>query len=92
MLRAIIRLQLRRVEARVQASHHVPFTFDDDVVGLIARRCTQLDSGGRMIDAILTNSLLPRISTEVLSRVLDGRTIAGVHVTAQDEEFTYVFD
>jgi type VI secretion system protein VasG len=92
MLRAIIRLQLRRVEERVRASHKVPFTFDDEVVGLIAKRCTRLDSGGRMIDAILTNSLLPRISTEVLTRVLDGRTIARVHVAAQDEEFTYAFD
>jgi type VI secretion system protein VasG len=45
-----------------------------------------------MIDAILTNSLLPRISTEVLTRLLDGRTIARVHVAAQDEDFTYVFD
>jgi type VI secretion system protein VasG len=92
MLRAIIRLQLRRVEERVQSSHKVPFTFDDDVVGLIAKRCTRLDSGARMIDAILTNSLLPRISTEVLTRLLDGRTISRVHVAAQDEDFTYVFD
>jgi type VI secretion system protein VasG len=92
MLRAIIRLQLRRVEDRVRNSHKVPFTFDDDVVGLIAKRCTQLDSGGRMIDAILTNSVLPRISTEVLTRVLDGRTIASVHVGAAGEEFTYAFD
>jgi type VI secretion system protein VasG len=92
MLRAIIRLQLRRVEERVRASHKVPFTFDDEVVGLIAKRCTRLDSGGRMIDAILTNSLLPRISTEVLTRVLDGRTIARVHVATEGEEFTYAFD
>jgi type VI secretion system protein VasG len=92
MLRAIIRLQLRRVEERVRASHKVPFTFGDEVVGLIAKRCTRLDSGGRMIDAILTNSLLPRISTEVLTRVLDGRTIARVHVATEGEEFTYAFD
>jgi type VI secretion system protein VasG len=92
MLRAIIRLQLRRVEERGRDSHKVPFTFDDEVVGLIAKRCTRLDSGGRMIDAILTNSLLPRISTEVLTRVLDGTTIARVHVATQGEEFTYVFD
>jgi type VI secretion system protein VasG len=92
MLRAIIRLQLRRVEDRVRNSHKAPFTFDDDVVDLIAKRCTQLDSGGRMIDAILTNSVLPRISTEVLTRVLDGRTISAVHVGAESEEFTYGFD
>ena len=76
MLRAIIRLQLGRVAQRVTRTHQVPFTFDEDVVGQIAVRCTRLESGGRMIDAILTNSLLPRISTEFLTRVIDGKALA----------------
>ena len=59
MLGAIIRLQLGRIERRVRAQHKIPFTYDDDVVKLIASRCTELESGGRMIDAILTNTLLP---------------------------------
>ncbi|SAL53259.1 Clp protease ATPase [Caballeronia sordidicola] len=92
MLRAIIRLQLGRVAERVTRTHQVPFTFDEDVIGQIAVRCTRLESGGRMIDAILTNSLLPRISTEFLSRVIDGKTLARVHVGVEAEEFTYVFD
>ncbi len=93
MLRAIIRLQLQRVEARVRDSHKVPFTFDDEVVGLIAKRCTQLDSGRADDRCDPHDSVLPRISTEVLTRVLDGRTIAAVHVGAEEsEEFTYAFD
>ncbi|AET92512.1 chaperone [Burkholderia sp. YI23] len=92
MLRAIIRLQLGRVAERVTSTHRVPFTYDDDVVAQIALRCTRLESGGRMIDAILTNSVLPRISTEYLSRVMAGTALSRVHVGVEDEEFTYAFD
>ncbi|SPB13810.1 ATPase AAA [Caballeronia novacaledonica] len=92
MLKAIIRLQLRRVADRVTGTHRVPFTCDDGVIAQIALRCTRLESGGRMIDAILTNSVLPRISTEYLSRVMNGETLARVHVGVANEEFTYAFD
>lgn len=92
MLHTIIRLQMRRIEERVARTHQVPFTYEDGVVGLIAARCTRMESGGRMIDAILTNSLLPRISTEFLSRVIDGRSIRKVHVGVTDSELTYAFE
>ncbi|MFM0388180.1 type VI secretion system ATPase TssH [Paraburkholderia dipogonis] len=92
MLRAIIRLQLGRVAERVTRTRQVPFTYDEAVVAQIALRCTRLESGGRMIDAILTNSVLPRISTAFLARVIDGRTLARVHVGVEQEEFTYAFD
>ncbi|MFM0118363.1 type VI secretion system ATPase TssH [Paraburkholderia sp. RL18-101-BIB-B] len=92
MLRAIIRLQLGRVADRVTRTHQVPFTYDEAVIAQIALRCTRLESGGRMIDAILTNSVLPRISTEFLTRVMDGRSLARVHVGVEQEEFTYAFD
>src|SRR5260370_36573772 len=59
MLRAIIRLQLRRVEERGRASHKVPFTFDDEVGGLIAKPSTPLASGGRLTDASSTKSRPP---------------------------------
>jgi len=70
MIGAIARLQLGRIAKRVQENHRVPFTYDDAVVRLIASRCTELESGGRMIDAILTNTMLPRISEEFLRRML----------------------
>ncbi|WP_118178754.1 type VI secretion system ATPase TssH [Paraburkholderia phosphatilytica] len=92
MLGAIIRLQLGRIEKRVRDSHKIPFTYDDDVVKLIASRCTELESGGRMIDAILTNTLLPRISTEFLTRLMSSQTISKVQISARDDEFIYIFD
>jgi type VI secretion system protein VasG len=92
MLDAIIRLQLSRIERRIVEQHGVSFTYDDAMVRQIAARCTEFESGGRMIDAILTNTLLPRISAEFLTRLIDGRSVAKVEVSAHDGEFTYAFD
>jgi len=91
MIGAIARLQLGRIQKRVEGRHRVPMTFDDEVIRLITSRCTELESGGRMIDAILTNTLLPKVSQEFLKRMIAGETIEGVHVTVADEEFDYQF-
>ena len=91
MIGAITRLQLGRIKKRVMESHKVPFTFDDEVVKLIASRCTELESGGRMIDTILTNTLLPSISAEFLNRMMEGSAIERVHVSVADGEFVYGF-
>ena len=91
MIGAITRLQLGRIKKRVLESHKVPFTFDDEVVKLIASRCTELESGGRMIDTILTNTLLPSISAEFLKRMMEGSVIERVHVSVADGEFVYGF-
>jgi type VI secretion system protein VasG len=92
MIGTIARLQLGRIERRIRESHDIPFTYDDDVVKLIAERCTELESGGRMIDAILTNTVLPRISEELLRRMLEGHPIERVHVSVEAGEFDYGFD
>jgi type VI secretion system protein VasG len=88
----IARLQLDRIKKRVAANHKIPFSYDDAVVKLVVSRCTELESGGRMIDAILTNTLLPRISHEMLTRLMEGRAVAKVAVTAKDGELEYAFD
>jgi type VI secretion system protein VasG len=92
MIARIIRLQLSRIAARIADHHGVPFTYEEAVVDLISSRCTEPESGGRMIDAILTNTMLPSISAAFLQRVLEGEKIERVHVTVQDGEFGYSFD
>ncbi|NEX22390.1 type VI secretion system ATPase TssH [Thiorhodococcus mannitoliphagus] len=92
MIGAIARLQLGRIAKRVQENHRVPFTYDDAVVKLIASRCTELESGGRMIDAILTNTVLPRISEEFLTRMMEGKPIARVDIGVEAGEFRYGFE
>jgi type VI secretion system protein VasG len=88
----ITRLQLGRIEKRVAEYHKVPFTYTDDVVALIRSRCTELESGGRMIDANLTKTVLPTISEEFLTRMVEGKSVDRIHVTVENEQFSYVFD
>jgi type VI secretion system protein VasG len=60
-------------------------------VKLIAARCTEPESGGRMIDAILTNTVLPRISNEFLTRLSLGSPTASVELSVAQSDFQYAF-
>jgi type VI secretion system protein VasG len=92
MLGSIVELQLGRITRRVRERYSVPFQYDPSVVQLITKRCTEVESGGRMIDAVLTNTLLPEISRELLMRTLDGRPIQKVAVSVRDDAFEYAFE
>jgi type VI secretion system protein VasG len=92
MLGQIVKLQLDRIKKRVEARYKIPFEYGEDVVKLVVSRCTESESGGRMIDAILTNTMLPDISREFLTRMMEGAPVARVGVAAQDGQFQYIFD
>ena len=91
VIKAIIKLQLSRIEKRIMENHAIPFSYDDDVVQLIADRCTELESGARVVDAILTNTVLPTISEEFLTRMVGGEGVLGIHVSVDDNTFGYSF-
>jgi len=91
MLGQIVKLQLGRIKKRVEARYKIPFTVGDEVVKLVVSRCTESESGGRMIDAILTNTMLPDISKEFLNRMLEGKPIERVTVGVADGNFSYTF-
>ncbi len=92
MIALITKLQLGRISKRIEANHKIPFSYDDNVVKLITERCTELESGGRMIDSILTNTMLPVISTEFLKRMMTGASAERVHISVNEGEFAYQFD
>jgi len=92
VLQRIIKLNLARVQKRVLENHKVPFTYDESVPQLISKRCTELERGARMVDALITNTLLPEIGREFLSRLASGSIIRRVHVGATDKDFTFAFD
>ena len=92
MLGSIVRLQLGRIGSRVREQYGIPFTYDQSVVDLVIARCTEVESGGRMIDAVVTNSLLPQMSRELLRRNLDGVPATKAEVKATPSEFTFQFD
>ena len=92
MIAEITKLQLNRIKKRVEAAHGVPFEYTPAVVDQIVSRCQEVESGGRMIDAIVTNTMLPDISGEFLRRMMTGNAVARVALDVKDGNFTYSFD
>ena len=84
ILRLIIKLQLGKIKNRISDNHGAHFTYDDSVIDVVASRCTDVDSGARNVYNILTGTLLPEMSGEVLSRMASGEGIKNVHVTVAD--------
>jgi type VI secretion system protein VasG len=91
ILADIVRLQLDRIARRIGDHHKIAFTYDTEVVDHMVSRCTEYESGGRMIDTILTNTVLPRISQEILTCLLQTRTINSAHLSLVGGEFIYAF-
>ncbi len=89
LLKDIVRLQLGRIQQRIQENHGVTLEYGEEVVDLIVSRCQEIDSGARMIDAILTNTLLPEISRRFLERMLEGKPPSPVRVTVHEGEFRF---
>jgi type VI secretion system protein VasG len=89
MLGGIIRLQLNRIGKRIKENHNAQFVFGDDVVEHIVSRCNDPDSGGRMIDNIITNTLLPSLSRAFLKRSLGKEDVSEARVTVENGEFAY---
>ena len=92
MLARIVRLQLGRIKKRVEANHRIPFGFSDEAVALIVRRCNNAEAGGRIIDSILTNTVLPKISVEYLTRTSRGEAMKSIELGAEAGEFSYGFE
>jgi type VI secretion system protein VasG len=91
ILGRIVRLQLDRIKRRVEERYQIPFEYGEDVVELVVSRCTESESGGRMIDAILTNTMLPDISREFLVRMIGGEAVRKLSLNVDNQVFQYHF-
>ena len=89
MLAGIVRLQLKRIANRIADHHKARFEADQGAVDLIVSMCNDPDSGGRVIDNIITNTILPALSREILKRTLAREAITFAKVSAADGAFTY---
>jgi len=85
VMRRIIKLQLGRIGRRMRDNHNAAFSYDDALIDCIAGRCKEVQSGARNVDHILTRSLLPEVSQEVLARMAQGQALTSVHVGVDDQ-------
>lgn len=89
-LRRIIVLKLAKVQRRLQETHNISLQYDEALLDEVARRCTEVESGARNVDNILTNTLLPEISREILVRLAEGRKLESIHAgIGPDGGFVY---
>ncbi|SNY42976.1 type VI secretion system protein VasG [Arsukibacterium tuosuense] len=91
-LAMITRLQLQRIEKRLQQHYNASFSYDQTVIDAIVSRCQDAGSGARTIHNILQNSLLPELSVLILQRSAEQQQIAQVSLSFNDEKFDYLID
>jgi type VI secretion system protein VasG len=89
MLAGIVRLQLGRVGKRIEENHRAKFIADQSAIDQIVSLCHDPDSGGRVIDNVITNTILPALSREILQRSLAREDIHEAKVSAANGAFVY---
>jgi type VI secretion system protein VasG len=89
-LKKIIVLKLGKIQRRIQENHKIALAYDDKFIDAVASRCTEVESGARNVDNILTNSLLPDISRQILGRMAEGEKLSAIDVGIGDDgRFVY---
>jgi type VI secretion system protein VasG len=89
-LKKIIVLKLGKIQRRLQESHQVTLSYDQALIDEVAKRCTEVESGARNVDNILTNTLLPSISRQILGQIAEGQKPEAIHVgIGEDGSFVY---
>jgi type VI secretion system protein VasG len=89
-LKRIIGLKLGKIQRRLYENHKINLICDDALTDEVARRCTEVESGARNVDNVLTNTLLPEISRQILGRIAEGRKLDSIRVgVAADGSFLY---
>ena len=84
-MRQIIKLQLGRIATRLRTNHNASFTYKDELIECIVGRCREVETGTHNVDHILTRTLLPEISQEILGRMAQGQSISSVEVSVDDK-------
>jgi len=89
-LRKIVLLKLNKIKKRLKENHKIELQVDDVLIGEVAKRCTEVESGARNVDNILSNTLLPEISRELLARIAEGKELNSISVgIGPDGKFAY---
>ena len=89
-MKQIVTLKLAKIQRRIRENHKIELTYDPAVVAEVAKRCTEVESGARNVDNILTNSMLPDVSRYLLSRMAERQKPASIHVSvAESGAFCY---
>ena len=90
-LKQIIRLKLGKIQRRLMETHKIALEYDDILLNEVAGRCTEVESGARNVDNILSNTMLPDLSRQILSRIAEGAAADKVSISVKDGALTYAW-
>lgn len=85
IIRKIIVLQMTRIEKRLAENYKASFSYSPELLESIAERCTEVESGARNIEQVITHGLLPELSSEILQRISHGEELTSVHLGLNDQ-------
>ena len=89
-MKTIVILKLAKIQRRIHENHKIELSYASEVVAEVAKRCTEVESGARNVDNILTNTMLPDISRYLLSRMADRQKPSAIHVSVgSNGQFVY---
>ena len=86
IMRLIVGLKLDKVKARLLINHGAALKYDQGLIDLIVVRCTEVDSGARDAEAIITNTVLTQISDQVLARMAEGQPVQAVDLKVRKDK------
>jgi len=92
IMRMIVGLKLNKVKQRLLANHGAVLTYDDALLNLIVSRCTEVDSGARDADTIISKTVLARMSDEVLARLAEGKAVQRVELKVKKDKLTVLLE
>jgi type VI secretion system protein VasG len=89
-MKTIIKLKIGKIQRRLAETHRITLSYEPILIDEVARRCTEVESGARNVDNILTNTMLPEISKQILGKIAEGEKPESIRVgIAEDGSFTY---
>ena len=91
-LKSIVRLKLGKIQKRIQESHRIVLEYDEALLNEVAARCSEVESGARNVDNILSNTMLPELSRQILGRLAEEIPARKVSITVNDGAFAYAWE
>ncbi|MCC7282621.1 MAG: AAA family ATPase, partial [Acetobacteraceae bacterium] len=79
-IRLIVGMNLRKISRRVRETYKAETSFAPELVEAIAKRCTEVESGARNIEQIISRTMLPELAARFLARMAEGTTVGHLHV------------
>jgi type VI secretion system protein VasG len=84
-MKGIVKLKLDKLATRLMENNKMKFVYTDATVDQITNRCTEVETGARNIDYILTGNIMPKMSQEILAHMATGGMPAEVHLDVGED-------